>query len=355
MQVRSRVEVRMEAIGGQGAHSAGKILAEAAVLGMDYTGNHFSSFGSEKRGSPVRSFVRFSPEKQVIRSASFIRAPDLLVVFHGPLIWTHSECLEGVHARTDLIINTALEPVQLRFPQGTKFRRLIALNATEIARKNQCGINAVMLGAVSAFCSEIEKEKIAAVLDRFFSHRSEEIIQANRAGFEAGSKKWIEAPFFDSQAHLPRDAQVLPQLGWLNAPLGGVISNPGNTILKDNSASRQGVVPRFIAEVCFHCGLCDMVCPDYCFVWEREVDGEKITPKLRGVDYRYCKACQKCIVACPVNALVPTLESELSDEEKSARLFPDATADAIRERWKSANESASMGLLSPNIKKEESS
>ena len=43
------VSIRMEAIGGQGANSAGKILAEAAVLGMGYTGNHFSSFGSEKR------------------------------------------------------------------------------------------------------------------------------------------------------------------------------------------------------------------------------------------------------------------------------------------------------------------
>jgi pyruvate ferredoxin oxidoreductase gamma subunit len=68
----------MEAIGGQGANSAGKVLAEAAVLGMGFTGNHFSSFGSEKRGTPVRSFVRFSPVGKEIRSASSIRHPDLL-------------------------------------------------------------------------------------------------------------------------------------------------------------------------------------------------------------------------------------------------------------------------------------
>ena len=46
------VSIRLEAIGGQGANSAGKIIAEAAVLGKGYTGNHFSSFGSEKGGTP---------------------------------------------------------------------------------------------------------------------------------------------------------------------------------------------------------------------------------------------------------------------------------------------------------------
>lgn len=34
---RSYVQVRMEAVGGQGAHSAGKILAEAAVIHHGYT------------------------------------------------------------------------------------------------------------------------------------------------------------------------------------------------------------------------------------------------------------------------------------------------------------------------------
>lgn len=53
---RKSVSVRMESIGGLGAHSAGKILAEAAVLGLGYTGNHFSSFGSEKK-EPLLSLL----------------------------------------------------------------------------------------------------------------------------------------------------------------------------------------------------------------------------------------------------------------------------------------------------------
>jgi len=59
-------EMRFESVGGLGANLAGQLLAEAAVLGQGLNGAHFSSYGSEKKGSPVKSYVRFcSPEKEV--------------------------------------------------------------------------------------------------------------------------------------------------------------------------------------------------------------------------------------------------------------------------------------------------
>jgi len=45
--------IRFESIGGLGAHLAGKILAEAVVLRQGLNGAHFSSYGSEKKGTPV--------------------------------------------------------------------------------------------------------------------------------------------------------------------------------------------------------------------------------------------------------------------------------------------------------------
>ena len=47
-------EIRFESIGGLGAHAAGQVLATAAVLRMGLNGAHFSSYGSEKKGSLVR-------------------------------------------------------------------------------------------------------------------------------------------------------------------------------------------------------------------------------------------------------------------------------------------------------------
>ena len=53
-------EIRLESIGGMGANSAGKMLADVGVLSQGYNGAAFSSYGSEKKGSPVKSFVRFA-------------------------------------------------------------------------------------------------------------------------------------------------------------------------------------------------------------------------------------------------------------------------------------------------------
>jgi len=56
-------EIRFESIGGLGAHAAGQVLASAAVLKMGLNGAHFSSYGSEKKGSLVRSFGRQAHER----------------------------------------------------------------------------------------------------------------------------------------------------------------------------------------------------------------------------------------------------------------------------------------------------
>ena len=42
-------EIRLESIGGLGANLAGKMLAEAGVLGLGLNGMNFSSYGSKRR------------------------------------------------------------------------------------------------------------------------------------------------------------------------------------------------------------------------------------------------------------------------------------------------------------------
>ncbi len=329
---RKSVGIRMEAIGGQGAHSAGKIFAEAAVLGMGYTGNHFSSFGSEKKGTPVKSFVRFSTEGKVVRSASYIQHPDVLVIFHESLLQNQPGCLDGITAHTDLLINSTKSPNEIQFPEGFRVRKFATVDATNLALKHGCGLNAVMLGAMTVFCPEVKKDLLLQTFLKFFGHLPKELQEKNEEGFEAGIKKTKEYIFDESQATVPPVNAVLPKMGWENAPIGGVILHPGNTVLKNNSASRKGLAPRFIKEICFNCGYCDMVCPDFCFVWDIDKDQKK-DPQLRGIDYQYCKGCQKCVVACPVQALVTVPEGELTAEEKNQHLFPQ-TQMSISERKK---------------------
>ncbi len=335
--LRDFVSVRMEAIGGQGANTAGKILAEAAVLGMNYTGNHFSSFGSEKRGTPVKSFVRFSKAQKAVRSASHIKNPDTLLVFHENLLSTHPEVLEGSTPQTDVLINSELSPARLQFPKGFTCRYIATVPATEIARKYQCGLNVVMLGAAVDFLPEIINEKLQSHIKSFFAKSSEQVQEKNEKGFHAGTEK-VQVILFDPKNSVTtQQTTKLPEIGWLNAPLGGVITNPGNSVLKDHSSSRKGSAPRLDKEVCFNCGFCDMVCPDFCFVWQKsDKIGER--PTLLGIDYQYCKGCQKCITVCPVSALTPTLENAIPQTERQYRAYPDMqnnhlSEDFLKKTW----------------------
>lgn len=331
---REIVSIRMEAIGGQGANSAGKILAEAAVLRAGYTGNHFSSFGSEKRGAPVRSFVRFSAVKQLIRSAAFIQHPDVLLVFHENLFTTHSEIFDGVGAQTDLVVNSCVAPERIQIPTGVCFRTISTVDASEIAMRVGCGLNAVMLGAVATSVFEVDPEFIRLSLAEFFKKLPKEHLECNQQGFDEGSKRLRTAVFKEKQASGQRAVEVLPEIGYMNAPLGGIIVNPGNTVLKDNSASRKGIAPRLNRDLCFDCGLCDMVCPDFCFVWEPT---DSSGPRLQGIDYQYCKGCQKCVVACPVDALTPVLETSIPSSERQHHVLPGVNRDTIREQWQNAD------------------
>lgn len=318
---RTLVSIRLEAIGGQGAHSAGAILAETAVIKQGYTGNHFSSFGSEKRGSPVKSFIRFSTDKAPVRSVSFIEKPDLLGLFHLSLIESHPEVLQGVHEDTDLVINTALKPREVKLPKGIKPKRIWTINATQIAADNKCGLNAVMLGAMTTALRELEKNFLIETMNNFFAHLSASVRQNNTKGFNEG----YETVHCESFREDEQSTDVVSnpdsvEIGYLNAPIGGVILNPGNSILKDHSASRKGVAPQFIKELCFNCGYCDMVCPDYCFVWNIDPQKKK-SPELLGIDYQYCKGCQKCVMVCPVKALEAVPEDQINDKSQHIKLY----------------------------------
>ena len=112
-----------------------------------------------------------------------------------------------------------------------------------------------------------------------------------------------------------------PVLGYETQPIGGLVTNPGNSILKDFSISRSGMMPHFHEDKCIHCAACDTVCPDFCFVWDEAPD-KRGRPQmfLQGIDYQYCKGCLKCVDACPTDALSDERETDGYAERTAYRI-----------------------------------
>ena len=301
--------IRFESIGGLGAHAAGQILARTAVLKMDLNGAHFSSYGSEKKGSAVRSYIRLGPPERPIRTSAPIDSPDVIVVFHNSLL-DQPITLAGIQAGGTLIFNGKPgenHPILDSIPARC---RLVQVDALQIAMDEGSRPNAVLLGTLTAVLPFLDQDKLLAGLNAGFAHHSEAAVAANDRAFRRGLTEWHE---LENTGTVDADLPVVrpaPVWGYETAPIGGVIPLPGNTASNDLSTSRTGWIPLFDSDKCIHCGLCTLVCPDYCLVWAPDEDqAEPPFNRLLGVDYNYCKGCQRCIETCPTEAMTKAAET----------------------------------------------
>ena len=125
-------EIRLESIGGLGANLCGKMLGELGALYLSLNSLSFSSYGSEKRGSPVKSYIRWSPASHPLRINSPVLQPHVLGIFHEGLIGTYP-VLDGISADTKIVLNTPLScdeaAEKYNIPTGT----LYCLDALSIA------------------------------------------------------------------------------------------------------------------------------------------------------------------------------------------------------------------------------
>jgi pyruvate ferredoxin oxidoreductase gamma subunit len=195
---------------------------------------------------------------------------------------------------------------------GVKGITVGTVDALGIALEEKTRINTAMLGAITRGMGFMDLEAVRGVLVSTFKRRYAHLVDANLRTFDRGHKE-VRLEAIPGEYKSVELATGGPSLGYLNAPIGGAIVQPANTIAKDLSPSRLGALPEFLQDLCNNCGLCDMVCPDMCFVWQEGVDDRGRTGMvLQGIDYQYCKGCFKCVEVCPVNpvALVEIPESE---------------------------------------------
>ncbi|MCL2616898.1 MAG: 2-oxoacid:acceptor oxidoreductase family protein [Defluviitaleaceae bacterium] len=303
-------EIRLESIGGLGANLSGKILGELSIaLGLNCSS--FSSYGSEKRGSPVKAFIRYAGEGVPIRINSPVESPHLLGLFHERMAGK-LPVMAGVTDKSTVVVNTALDPAAMRDMLKMHAGTLVCVDALGIAAEAKTRVNMVMLGALAKASNFIPIEALEKVVGDTLGAKYPQHLRGNlegiRRGYEAaGSGQKFEP---DGKYDCVEYKEFQSDWGYRNAPLGGVVPVYGSTVQNDLTASREGYIPVFKQESCIHCGLCDITCPDMVFQFARGEHKGKQRMLNKGPDYHHCKGCLRCCKICPTDALTTGNERE---------------------------------------------
>ncbi len=313
-------EIRLESIGGLGANLCGKMLGELGVKYLDLNSASFSSYGSEKTGTPVKGYIRYCDKKKEIRIHSPIVSPNLLAVFHQALLKDGS-IWEGCNENTQVIISQSSGQEIFWGDIPVKVKACYEVNAQQIAMETHSRINVVMLGAMARVMGFVALEDLYRICEDTLGNKYPDALKGNLEGIKRGyeevrklekdGKKGVKRRRQDGQESPGQEnRKAVKQWGYMTAPIGGINPRFGSTAVADLSPSRQGFIPVFIKERCINCGLCDSACPDMVFQFAKgEYKGQEMMVN-QGLDYYHCKGCLRCVEVCPVNALVQGLEAE---------------------------------------------
>ncbi|MCL6602939.1 MAG: 2-oxoacid:acceptor oxidoreductase family protein [Paenibacillus sp.] len=323
-------EIRLESIGGLGANLAGKMLAEAGVVGAGMNGVSFSSYGSEKKGSAVKAHIRFCDLNTPIRDTSPVERPHVVGIFHEALAKTVN-VTSGIYDHSTVLVNSTKSPEELKASMKMLAGTIAVVDATSIALDEKNRVNMAMLGAMFRMCDFLDPEIMKGVIEQSLGKKYPQAVQSALTTFDRGFNevKFMHFPLPEGVSMPAFVRTDISALGYETQPIGGTIINPGSSFLKNLSISRSGHLPHFKAEDCIHCAQCDTACPDLCFVWEEQPD-KKGRPQmfLQGIDYQYCKGCLKCVEACPTTALSSEREEEGYAESHTVRHIFDLITQA---------------------------
>ncbi len=303
-------EIRLESIGGLGANLCGKMLGELGAVTLGLNAASFSSYGSEKRGSPVKAYIRWAAAEREIGINSPVETPHILGLFHEALAGK-LPVTAGVTEETKLVVNTDASPEEMRAKLKLCGGEVFCIDALKIAMEVKTRINMVMLGAIVKASGFIPLEAAQEIAKETIGKKYPSLLEANLEGVRRGYEE-TKFAFFKEDGMFEkvpyREAEN--KWGYANAPIGGVNPRFGSTVSNDLSASREGYIPLFLQEKCINCGLCDTTCPDMVFRFEQGEYKGKPAMVNRGLDYHHCKGCLRCVEVCPTNALVTGVERE---------------------------------------------
>jgi pyruvate ferredoxin oxidoreductase gamma subunit len=177
------LQIIIQGRGGQGAQTAGNLLA-MAFFAEGRQVQSFASYGGARRGTPVSSFIRV--DDRPIRVRCDIEQADAILCFDASLL--ESRLLAAARPDTLIVVNSSRTPEQ--FAEKLPGYRVIPVDGISIARCHGLGriVNSALLGA---FARAIETPKLE-VLVRALVEEAPKLHDENVAACEEGYR-WVDA------------------------------------------------------------------------------------------------------------------------------------------------------------------
>ncbi len=172
--MKTRMNIRISGLGGQGAVTAAHVLAMAANKdGLYSISNPF--FGAEKRMAPAESYARIGPEK--IYDRGELVFPDVIMVFHPQVITMQKSYTapfySGLKDGGIILINTTDDLLTEADHERLNAKKVTVYNvdATSMALEiggTELSTNMAMIGACAGVTKVVTLEGLdAAIQDRF--------------------------------------------------------------------------------------------------------------------------------------------------------------------------------------------
>ncbi|MGI9134480.1 MAG: 2-oxoacid:acceptor oxidoreductase family protein [Rhodoferax sp.] len=183
----SVLQIIIQGRGGQGAQTAGSLLASA----FHAQGRHiqsFASYGGARRGTPVNSYIRV--DDKPVRVRCDIECADAILCFDASLL---GGALLATAAKHTIIVVNSAHSVE-HFAKTMPGRRVIPIDGLRISRQQGLGriVNSALLGALVRAIEAPTLEVLTQVLVDDAPKQHDENIAACIEGYRCAEALMLE-------------------------------------------------------------------------------------------------------------------------------------------------------------------
>jgi len=178
------LEIIIQGRGGQGAQTAGNLLAQAFFReGKEV--QSFATYGGARRGTPVNSTIRV--DDKPVRLRCDIGQADAILCFDRSLL--NAGLLQRANRDTLIMVNSAGSPEDHPNPDNY---RIFPIDAVTIARENGLGriVNSALLGAFGCLLGAPCVDTMSETIRESAPVKPDENVAACRAGYEMAMRQF---------------------------------------------------------------------------------------------------------------------------------------------------------------------